>query len=100
MYIVKQLLSHKWTYIPASSTQMSRQRLNEEIFLRMPMKAFGGTGKLGREKLSSSIYFTAWTCSSDDNTSCSLISAKYSGEIQIRRYFWNNALKGNKIKIL
>lgn len=48
-----------------SSEHMASQRFNEELFLRIPRKEFGGDGKFGKAK---SLIFTVcnlWSCARD-----------------------------------
>jgi len=57
-----------------SSEQMVNQRFKEEFFLRIPLNILGGTGKFGRENLSTFIELKPCIRSSDDSKSSSLTS--------------------------
>lgn len=48
-----------------SSEHMASQRFSEEVFLRMPLKAFGGWGKFGKQKSLISTSLTSSTLASD-----------------------------------
>lgn len=55
------------------SEQISSQRLSEEFFLRIPLKALGGFGRCGRYKSSISIELLSCRFSRDCNMVSSVI---------------------------
>jgi hypothetical protein len=61
--------------------QIASHRLNEELFLRIPLKAFGGAGKFGRQKLTTSTEFTSFSCPSEFSKVSSLIPPNDSAKI-------------------
>ena len=55
------------THLSESSEHMASHRFSEEVFLRMPLKAFGGWGKFGKWKSLISTSLILWTLASDCN---------------------------------
>lgn len=61
------------TYFTVSSAQIASQRLNKDVFFRIPLNVFGGVGRSGREKVSISIEPNPCIWSSDESKSSSAI---------------------------
>lgn len=85
---IKFLLStvKQWTqltYSIKSSVQIASHRLNEELFVRIPLKAFGGAGKFGRQRLTTSTELTPFSCPSEFRKVLSLIPPKDSARIHL-----------------
>lgn len=79
------LILSEGNYFIVSSVQIPSQRLKDNIFLRIPLNVFGGIGKFGREKFSTSIIRNPWICSRDISSSSSLTSANDSANY---KYFF------------
>lgn len=77
LYIIKS------THIVKSSEHIASQRLNEELFLRIPLKEFGGLGKFGRKKLSISIEPTSCSCPRDFSNASSVTPENESSKIPL-----------------
>ena len=59
---------------------MASQRFNEEFFLRIPLKAFGGDGKFGKWKLLIFTELNSCICERDSSKASSVIATNESVE--------------------
>lgn len=78
------------TDLVKSSEQIASHRFNEELFLRIPLKAFGGFGKFGRWKLLILIELDSCSCKRDFRKASSLMPTNGSGETPYKNDIsWN-----------
>lgn len=68
------------THFTESSEHIVSHRLNDELFMRMPLKEFGGLGKFGRWNSSMSTELNPWTSVSEYSKFSSVIPANESAD--------------------
>lgn len=78
-----------------SSEHMTSQRFSESLFMRIPLKVFGGFGKFGRLKLLISTEFMSSRWESEFSKASAVIPANEPASLTINR-LWQKPARANQ----